>query len=113
MPEEKGIKFDQDPHLKPAISLVPLKALWEVAKVMTFGAQKYDKFNWLGGIRYTRLADAAMRHIIQFMNREEPDSESGLSHLAHAGCCILMLLEMTLRRPDMDDRYTPDNKPQS
>ncbi len=105
MPEEKGKKFDQDPMLKPNIGLVPLRGMWGIAQVMTFGAQKYDSYNWKGGIKYSRLSDAAMRHIIQFVEGEDIDPESGLHHLAHAGCCITMLLEMTMDRPDLDDRY--------
>lgn len=107
--EENGRKFDQDPLLKPKIGLVPLRAVWEIGKVMTFGAEKYDAHNWKGGIKYSRLIDAAMRHIIQFNEGEDLDPEgnggSGLHHLAHAGCCIMMLLEMTMDRPDLDDRY--------
>ena len=101
-----GVKHDKDPNEKPKITLVPLKALWEVAKVMTFGAQKYGRFNWKGGIDYSRLADAACRHIIQFMEGEDNDKEFGLSHLAHAACGILMLLEeTTMNKPELDDRY--------
>ena len=101
-----GVKHDKDPNEKPKITLIPLKALWEVAKVMTFGAQKYGRFNWKGGIDYSRLADAACRHIIQFMEGEDNDKEFGLSHLAHAACSILMLLEeTTMNKPELDDRY--------
>jgi hypothetical protein len=108
MLKENGKKFDQDPILKPMIGLVPLRAVWEIAKVMTFGAKKYNAFNWKGGIKYMRLINAALRHIIQFSEGEDIDPESGLHHLAHAGCCITMLLEMTMDRPDLDDRYKED-----
>ena len=103
--KENGRKFDTDISKKPSIGLVPLKAIWEIAKVMSFGAQKYDRFNWKEGIRYSRLSDAALRHLIQFIEGEDIDSESGLPHLAHCGCCITMLLEMTMDRQDLDDRY--------
>ena len=103
--DEAGKKFDQDPSMKPCLSLVPMRSIWEIAKVMTFGAEKYGRFNWKGGIKYSRLMDAALRHLVQFSEGEDLDSESGLSHLAHAGCCITMLLEMAMDRPDLDDRY--------
>lgn len=105
MAEENGKKNDKDFRVKPPITLVPLEAMWEIAKVMGFGREKYDAHNWKGGIKYSRLLDAAMRHIIQFTQGEDVDSESGLNHLAHAGCCITMLLELTKHRPDLDDRY--------
>ena len=102
---ENGLKFDQDKACKPRIGLVPLRALWEVAKVMSYGAEKYDSFNWKGGIRYTRLIDAAFRHLIQFTEGEDVDPESSQKHLAHSVCCLMMLLEMTMDRSDLDDRY--------
>jgi len=103
--EENGVKYDQDPVLKPMISLVPLRAMWEAAKVMSFGAKKYNEYNWLGGIKYSRLIDAAFRHLIQFTLGEDIDPESGQNHLSHCICCLSMLLEMTMDRPDLDNRY--------
>ena len=38
-----GIKYDGE---KPMMHLLPPKAINEVAKVLTFGAQKYDEENW-------------------------------------------------------------------
>jgi hypothetical protein len=72
---------------------------------MAFGAQKYGDHNWRGGIKYTRLLGAAKRHIKAFNMGEDLDPESGLSHVAHAICCLGMLLGMINERPDLDDRY--------
>jgi len=89
-----GLKFDSE---KPRMDLLPPKAIFEVAKVLGFGAEKYGPENWrlldnLQG-RYTA---GALRHIFAHMDGEELDPESGTSHLAHALCCLLFKLEIEL-----------------
>lgn len=85
----KGLKFDKD---KLNWSLMPFGALQEVVKVLEFGSKKYAPNNW----QYVdnaseRYWNAAMRHLIAHKT-EDSDSETGLSHLAHATCCLLFLL---------------------
>lgn len=101
---ETGIKKDSDILKKPPLAYVPLRALWETGKVMGLGAEKYTPYNWAGGIRYTRLISAAMRHIVQFACGDDLDEETGISHIIHAICSLMMLHEMYLDRPDLDDR---------
>jgi hypothetical protein len=98
-----GLKFDAG---KPPLALLDRTALEEVAQVLAFGAKKYAAHNWRGGISYSRLADAALRHLLAFMDGEDFDPESGLPHLAHASCCLMFLQNMARTRPDMDDRHT-------
>jgi hypothetical protein len=67
--------------------------LEEILKVLEFGAEKYAPDNWMyveDGLN--RYQEAAMRHLIASMRGEKLDSESGLSHLAHLGCCVLFAL---------------------
>lgn len=87
---KEGHKADND---KPRFSLVPLSALSEVIKVLEFGAKKYAPDNWqkVPAAR-TRYYDAAMRHLTAWFSGERNDPESGIHHLAHAGCCVLFLL---------------------
>lgn len=73
---------------------------------MTFGAAKYGSHNWRGGMAWGRLAAAAFRHMAAWCRGEDTDAESGLSHLAHAAACVLMLLECTARDVGEDDRPT-------
>lgn len=92
---------------KNRLDLVPASALWEVGRVMTFGAGKYGDRNWLGGLAYGRLFAAMMRHAWSWWRGEERDEESGIHHLAHAAACSMMLLEYCMRRNDggsLDDR---------
>lgn len=94
MSTERGRKFDTG---KPEYGLLPPFALEEIVKVLTAGAQKYDRDNWRrvpeGNRRYF---DAAQRHIWAWKRGEKLDPETGLPHLAHASCCLLFLLEPEL-----------------
>jgi hypothetical protein len=73
---------------------MPFEAIEEINKVLEFGAKKYAAHNWkLGdGFKYSRLLNSLLRHIFAYMRGEDTDPESGLSHLAHAGCNIVFLL---------------------
>lgn len=97
-----GLKFDGG---KPPMSLIDRHAIEQISMVLAFGAKKYAAHNWRQGIAYSRLLDAALRHLYAFADGEDLDPESGLSHIAHAGCCIVFLLGMIHSRPDLDDRY--------
>ena len=92
--EEEGIKYDTE---KPKMNLLPPKAVIEVAKVLTFGAEKYDAENWrkLDNLQ-SRYTAGALRHIFAHMDGEQLDPETKLSHLAHALCCLLFKLEIEL-----------------
>jgi hypothetical protein len=84
--------------------LLPFDALEEVAKVLRFGAKKYAPRNWEKGMAWHRLARGALGHVISWFGGQDNDEESGLSHLAHAACCVLFLLAYTLRKVGTDDR---------
>lgn len=98
----EGTKHDAG---KPMMSLLSSKWLLGVAAVLTFGAKKYASHNWRKGLWNSKLMDAAGRHIAAFNDGEDVDPESGLSHLLHASCCLMFAYELSLTRPDLDDRY--------
>jgi hypothetical protein len=93
------------------MNLLEPASLWEMAKVMTMGATKYGSYSWKEGIEFSRLLAAALRHIEQYNNGENLDPESGISHIAHASCCLMMLLWMHINRTDLDDRHKGENVP--
>ena len=99
---ESGIKQDAG---KPPMSLLDRTALEDIARVLGFGAEKYSSQNWRGGIRMSRLTDAALRHLFAYIDGEDLDPESGLPHLAHASCCLMFAQWMAKNRPDLDDRF--------
>jgi len=85
--------------------LFPWVAAREIVKVMMFGAIKYAKYNWMKGLNYSRVWDSSKRHLDEWWDGEDNDTETGLSHLAHAGCCIMFLLTYTvLKMTFLDDR---------
>lgn len=102
-----ALKFDTD---KLPLNLLSTEAMNQTAAVLKFGAEKYAEHNWRKGFAWSRPLAAAMRHITAFNNGEDRDPESGLSHLAHAACCIMFLLEFEKTHPELDDRYKPVQK---
>ena len=86
---DEAVKHDQ---CKLRYDLIPPEALEELAAVYTMGAAKYADENWRKGMAWRRIFGAIMRHMWAWMAGEDRDSESGLSHLAHAawGCFTLM-----------------------
>ena len=97
------LKLDTE---KVRVELLPTDALNEIAKVLTFGAKKYEAGNWAtgDGFKWSRLYGALLRHVFAWARGEDTDPESGISHLAHAGCMLLFLLAHTLRKQGADDR---------
>ena len=86
-----GRKFDGG---KPEYGLLPPLALEETVKVLTFGAQKYERDNWKKvPDSKRRYFDAMERHIWAYKKGEQMDPESGIHHLAHAMCCLMFLYE--------------------
>jgi hypothetical protein len=90
---------------KSRVDLLPSKPLLMIGDVLAFGAQKYAAHNWREGFDQSRLIGAAMRHLLAYNDGEDNDPESGLSHLAHLGCCVLFLLEHQAKGIGRDDRY--------
>jgi hypothetical protein len=88
---------------KVRVDLLPFAAIEDVARVGTFGAGKYGERSW-HGLSASRLFGAALRHLWAWWRGEDLDPETGLPHLAHAGCCVLMLAEQMIDRPGSDDR---------
>lgn len=101
-----GTKFDSG---KPRTDLLSPIALIELSKVLEFGSRKYDAHNWRKGIQSSRLIGAALRHTLAYLGGEDTDSETGISHAAHAMCCFMFILELAVTRPDLDDRYKPSS----
>lgn len=105
-PAPTGLKYDSE---KPRVELLDPLALEGLAKVLTFGAQKYAAHNWRGGISFSRLIGAALRHTFAILRGEDTDPESGLPHVDHLGCCWMFLSNMMKTRPDLDDRWKPSD----
>lgn len=103
-----GLKYDNG---KAPLGLIPYESLQGTAQVLAFGAKKYAAHNWRGGFEWSRLIDAAMRHLHAFNAGEDLDLESGLSHADHAACCIAFLQAHIKSGLGTDNRYKPPAVP--
>lgn len=98
----KGKKNDKG---KPSLTLIPGEAILAMGIALTYGADKYGRYNFRKGVQHSRLLDAAMRHLNAILRGEEIDEESGNHHLWHAMASLAMLEWMRVNRPDLNDMY--------
>lgn len=85
--------------------LIPPWALTELAKVYTYGTQKYDDDNWWKGLKWKRdVFGCILRHVWKWMRGERFDDESGVHHLAHAAWNCLTLMSYERHNIGVDDR---------
>ncbi len=89
----------KEDHEKPRMDLLDPWALEGLAAVLTFGARKYEAYNWAHGIHYSRLVAALERHLGSIKKGEYIDGESGLPHIDHLGCCWLFLSALMKKDP--------------
>jgi hypothetical protein len=89
-----GRKFDEG---KTQWSLLPTEAIEAIAKIMMFGAKKYAPGNWKNVEPPMRYIDACYRHLDAWLRGERNDSETGNSHLWHAGCCLVFCIWLEMK----------------
>ena len=109
-PHQAGAKLDAGKNRLGLVLGGFARALVEVGKVGTYGANKYTDDGWLsvpnGEARYT---DALLRHLMFEYCGEATDGDSNLSHAAHAAWNALARLELAIRREQLQsDGETPE-----
>ena len=88
---------------------MPWRAIAEITDVLSLGAEKYSANNWCRGTEWGRYFAALCRHVFAWWQGEDLDPETGKSHLAHAGCCLIFLMEYQRNNWGTDHRFTgPD-----
>jgi hypothetical protein len=93
--------------MKPALTLFPSGALVAAAEVMATGAEKYGRANWRDdAVETMTYLDAAMRHMLAYIDGQDNDPESGKPHLAHAMCCMAILLDAQAIGKRIENRPT-------
>jgi hypothetical protein len=96
-----GARFNDG---KPAMELVPLMAFEDCARVFDYGRRKYADWNWAKGMPWSAPFACLMRHMAAWQRGEELDPESGLPHLGHAMCNLVMLSTFARTYREGDDR---------
>lgn len=98
---EAGAKLDAGKNRLGLVLLAFSRALMEVGKVGTYGANKYTDNGWLsvpdGERRYT---DAMLRHVFREGTGEECDPDTEILHAAHSAWNSLARLELAIRRKE-------------
>lgn len=88
--DDQSAKADKG---KLELSLVNPELVKAVAEVRMYGTEKYgDSENWRK-VKPKRYVDALYRHLLAYIEGNEVDEESGLSHLSHMACNISFLLD--------------------
>lgn len=108
MGEAKGSRYNTGKWIP---TFWPREALEAAARVWEFGAKKYARDDWKGGMPHTEIADCALRHLHAWLDGEDLDPESGLHHVWHVLCNVAMLVWMVAKRPDLDDRVRKEAEP--
>lgn len=98
---ERSMRYNSG---KPDYSLIPLASLKEAAKVLEYGATKYARDNWRKPTNWSVSYACLMRHMAAWQSGEDLDPESGFSHLGHAACNILQMLDMLENHPEELER---------
>lgn len=97
-PHQPGAKLDAGKVEMGLILNGMPRALLQVARVATYGANKYTRDGWMsvpdGPRRYT---DAMYRHLNAEARGEVHDADTQLEHAAHAAWNALARLELLLR----------------
>ena len=87
------IKHDHGkPALSPLLTIAPA-VLASVAAVRASGLRKYPA-GTERQVSRDRYIDATLRHVAAHLSGESTDPESGLPHLAHAACSLLLAMQV-------------------
>lgn len=93
-------------HLDRALYV--LEANWRsCARVFEYGRKKYAAWNWAKGMAWSIPIACAARHALAQLEGEELDSESGLPHVGHFMCNLVMLRVFVDTFPEGNDLPPP------
>lgn len=86
-------------------TLIDWQSLKPLLEVLEYGAEKYERDNWKKGMPITDISDSLMRHLISFLNGEDEDEESGISHIGHIMANAMFLqYVMDNKKEEFDNR---------
>jgi hypothetical protein len=93
---------------KAYFSVIPWGVIAELGLAMLEGARKYGRHNYrVAGVRASVYFDAADRHMKEWWEGVDTDKDSGLSHIAKAIACLVVLRDSMMVGNWIDDRPPP------
>lgn len=93
---------------KPGYWNVPIPVLYEIGAALLEGALKYGAFNWrVAGVRTSVYITAAKRHLDSFVEGEDIDPDSGLSHITKAIASLVVLRDAQINGMEATDDRPP------
>lgn len=98
---------------KGRYDLIPPRPLKRLAGVYERGAIKYGDNNWRKGMPFSRFIDSATRHLVEYREIKEANSQMDEDHLAQAVWNLFCIMEFESNRPELDDLFelaNPDKK---
>lgn len=92
MLDEQLLKNDDG---KPCPTLVPLRAIWDIAEVREYGVKKYGSRESWRSVSVERYRDALFRHLLKYLaDPQGVDEESGIKHYKHLLCNAAFIAEL-------------------
>ena len=88
--------------------LIPAWAIEEIAKVYTYGANKYDDNNWWKGMKWSKVMGPLERHYNKWKRGKIVDEESGCLHLAMVAWNAIALMCYQKNQLGTDNRIPYD-----
>lgn len=93
---------------KAPFHALPFAVVAEMAVAHGEGALKYGRHNWRSGeVLASTYYAAALRHIFAWVEGEDTDPDSGLSHLVKAMASLAVLRDAQIQGRALDDRPQP------
>lgn len=83
---KKALRYNKN---KPRLAKIWMGFLTPIARVLEFGAAKYDWDNWKNHLDREEILDSSMRHLASLIDGELHDKESQLHHLGHLACNLM------------------------
>ena len=95
----------EDDSAQKALNVASSELMEQTVGVLVFGAKKYKEWNWAKGMPWQVPIECCLRHARKIIEQDEDiDEESGLPHMAHICCNLVMLAWFVRYYPDGDNR---------
>jgi hypothetical protein len=87
--------------------LIPTEPIRLLALHYGIGAKKYAPRNWEKGLPWSNMYNSCMRHLQEWLNGGNYDTDTGSLHLVAAIWNLVGLVEFAKTHPELDDRKVP------